>query len=40
MGYNDSAIHTDMISTENRKVTAVLEDNERILIYENGQFKI
>jgi aminopeptidase len=40
LGYNDSAIHTDMITTTNRTVTATLKGGKRQLIYENGQFTI
>lgn len=38
MGYNDSSVHIDIISTENRIVTATLQDNKRIVIYKNGKF--
>lgn len=40
LGYNDSAIHTDMISTTNRTVTATLADGSAKVIYQNGQFTI
>ncbi len=40
MGFNDSAVHSDIISTAKRKVTAVLKDNTEKVIYENGEFKI
>ena len=40
MGYNDSAIHTDIVSTENRIVTAELEDGSKRIIYKNGKFTI
>jgi aminopeptidase len=40
MGYNDSVIHTDIISTENRLVTAVLNNKETIIIYKDGQFTV
>ena len=40
MGYNDSAVHTDMISTEKRTVTATLEDGSQIVIYKDGKFTI
>ena len=40
MGYNDSAVHTDIISTEDRVVTASLEDGSKEVIYENGQFNL
>ncbi len=38
MGYNDSVIHTDIISTTNRKVVAVTAKRKEIVIYENGKF--
>lgn len=40
LGFNDSAVHTDMISTEQRKVTAYLPDGSEKVIYQNGQFKV
>ncbi len=40
MGYNKSAIHTDIISTLNREVTAILENGESMLIYQDGKFTI
>lgn len=40
MGYNDSAEHTDMMTTTDRSITAILEDGSSVLIYENGQFVI
>ena len=40
MGYNDSSVHTDIISTENREVTAVLSNGEEKLIYKDGKFTI
>ncbi len=40
MGFNDSAIHTDIVSTEKRKVTATLKSGEEKVIYEDGEFKI
>lgn len=38
MGYNTSAIHTDVISTENRVVTAYLANGKIITIYRDGMF--
>lgn len=39
MGYNSCPkVHTDIISTSNRKVTATLQDGSQKVIYENGQF--
>lgn len=40
MGYNDSSVHTDIVATGNRKVTATLENNKEVVIYENGEFRI
>jgi aminopeptidase len=40
LGYNESAIHTDMISTEDRTVTATLPNGKDLVIYKNGQFTI
>ncbi|PIO07846.1 aminopeptidase [Candidatus Pacearchaeota archaeon CG10_big_fil_rev_8_21_14_0_10_34_12] len=40
MGYNNSSVHTDIISTEDRIVTATLEDNSEIKIYEKGKFLV
>ncbi len=40
MGYNDSSVHTDIISTENRTVTATLEDGSQIVIYKEGKFTV
>ena len=40
MGYNESAIHCDIISTENRKVIAHLENGSKKVIYKDGKFLI
>jgi aminopeptidase len=40
MGYNDSAEHTDMMTTTDRTVTAVLADGSQVLIYQDGQFVV
>ncbi len=39
MGFNDSALHWDLVNTENKTVTARLRSGERIVIYENGRFR-
>lgn len=39
LGYNDSAVHWDMINTEDKKVTATLKDGRKVTIYEKGSFK-
>ena len=38
LGYNDSSVHTDIISTTNRTVTATLPDGSKKVIYRDGQF--
>jgi aminopeptidase len=38
MGYNDSAEHTDIISTTDRTVTATLTSGEKMVIYKDGRF--
>lgn len=40
LGYNDSVVHTDIISTEKRTVTATLEDGSQVIIYKDGKFTI
>jgi aminopeptidase len=40
MGYNDSPEHTDIISTTDRTVTAILLDGSRKVIYQKGQFTL
>lgn len=39
-GFNDSAEHTDMVSTTNRTVVATLTDGSQETIYKNGQFTL
>ena len=40
LGYNDSAIHTDMVSTSDRTVTAYLPKGKTKVIYRDGKFTI
>lgn len=40
MGYNDSSVHTDIVSTSNRKVTATFKNGKELVIYQDGEFKI
>lgn len=40
MGYNDSVVHTDLVSTENRKVTAWLPNGDSLVIYKDGKFTV
>jgi aminopeptidase len=38
LGFNDSSVHTDIVSTAPRTVTAVLKDGSEKVIYQDGQF--
>lgn len=38
LGFNDSSVHTDMISTTRRTVTAHLKDGSTKIIYKDGRF--
>jgi len=40
LGFNDSAVHTDIVSTTNRVVEATLTDGSQKIIYENGMFTL
>lgn len=40
LGFNDSSVHTDIVSTSNRKVTATLKNGKEMIIYKNGKFTI
>lgn len=39
LGFNDSALHWDLVNTEKKTVTAILADGKRMVIYENGRFR-
>ncbi|MDR1998228.1 MAG: aminopeptidase [Candidatus Margulisbacteria bacterium] len=39
LGFNDSALHWDLINTEQKTVTATLHGGQKLLIYEKGMFK-
>ncbi|HWD63652.1 MAG TPA: aminopeptidase [Solirubrobacteraceae bacterium] len=39
LGYNRSSVHTDIVSTTDRTVTAVLKDGSQRVIYAGGQFQ-
>ena len=39
LGFNDSALHWDLVNTERKTVTALLTNGKRVLIYEDGIFK-
>jgi aminopeptidase len=40
MGYNESSVHTDIVSTTNRTVTATLSDGSTKVIYKDGMFQL
>ena len=40
LGFNDSALHWDLVNTEQKTVTAHLTSGKRLVIYEDGQFKV
>ena len=40
LGFNNSVIHTDIISTTDRTVTAYLKDGSQKIIYSSGQFTL
>jgi aminopeptidase len=39
LGFNESALHWDLVNTEKKTVTAHLKSGKAIVIYENGRFK-
>lgn len=39
LGFNDSALHWDLVNTENKKVYAKLKDGSEVLIYDKGEFQ-
>jgi aminopeptidase len=40
LGYNDSAVHSDIVSTAPRTVTAYLKNGNEKIIYKNGNFTV
>jgi len=40
LGFNDSALHWDLVNTEKKTVTAHLAGGRKQIIYENGRFKV
>ncbi|MGD8252176.1 MAG: aminopeptidase [Desulfobacterales bacterium] len=38
LGFNDSALHWDLVNTEKKRVAAHFNDGRRAVIYENGRF--
>ncbi|MBW1740818.1 MAG: aminopeptidase [Deltaproteobacteria bacterium] len=39
LGFNDSALHWDLVNTERKTVTAHLTSGARVIVYDNGMFK-
>jgi aminopeptidase len=40
LGFNDSTVHTDVVSTADRVVTATLRSGEERVIYRDGEFQL
>jgi aminopeptidase len=40
LGFNDSTVHTDVVSTADRVVTATLRDGSERVIYRDGEFQL
>ena len=40
LGYNDSVVHTDIISTTDRVITAYLKNGKEKVIYKDGQYTL
>jgi aminopeptidase len=38
LGFNDSALHWDLVNTEKKRVSAHLASGKKVAIYENGKF--
>ncbi|MBC8464008.1 MAG: aminopeptidase [Deltaproteobacteria bacterium] len=38
LGFNDSALHWDLVNTQKKRVSAHLSDGKKVTIYENGKF--
>lgn len=39
LGFNDSALHWDLVNTESKTVTAHLKSGNKVVIYKNGMFQ-
>ena len=39
LGFNDSALHWDLVNTDPKTVTAHLKSGKQVLVYEDGMFK-
>lgn len=40
LGFNDSALHWDLVNTEDKTVTATLRDGSKKVIYRHGEFQM
>ena len=40
LGFNDSPVHTDIIASTDRTVTATLKDGREIILYKSGKFRV
>jgi aminopeptidase len=40
LGFNESSVHTDIVSTTDRSVTATLSDGSERVIYAGGEFQL
>ena len=40
LGFNDSSVHTDIIMTGDRTVTATLKNGKKIILYKSGKFQV
>jgi aminopeptidase len=40
LGFNDSALHWDLVNTEEKSIFARLKSGRKILIYEKGMFQL
>ncbi|MFH1125181.1 MAG: aminopeptidase, partial [Pseudomonadota bacterium] len=39
LGFNDSALHWDLVNTEDKTISAVFPSGKKVIIYEKGLFK-
>jgi aminopeptidase len=40
LGFNESALHWDFVNTREKRVSALLNDGSRRVVYENGEFRL
>ena len=40
LGFNESSVHTDIVSTSDRTVTATMRDGSERVIYAGGEFQL